>query len=238
VRKLAFAFIGRGLCVPDGLAGRGSAPPTWRAVGARNSHLCRAGVNLPRTEPRGPRHKQATEHLSTACAGSSAQSPPCGVDVRTFSPGSWATGREAGVTNHHSQITIHPQAKKKLIATHANSKIATTYSKHRTSLFLIATRISFSSLRFRQTLDAIGPTPPWFGGSSSLTTGRDPSGEIPFLRQGIKQMLFAPGGSPSGQMLFVSQGKENYLAGFAIVSLGASGVPEVYNPGRFLRRHP
>ena len=29
----------------------------------------------------------------------------------------------------------------------------------------------------------------------------------------------------------------NYFARSAIVSLGASTVPEVYNPGRFLRRH-
>jgi hypothetical protein len=65
----------------------------------------------------------------------------------------------------------------------------------------------------------------------------NPSGEIPFLPQG-RQMLPGTQGNPSRQTLFVSKGKGNYLAGSAIVSIGASGVPEVYNPGRFLRRHP
>jgi len=32
--------------------------------------------------------------------------------------------------------------------------------------------------------------------------------------------------------------KENFSSGFDIVSSEASGVPEVYNPDRFLRRHP
>jgi hypothetical protein len=214
-------------------------------VAAPNSHLCRAGVNLPRTEPKGPRHKRVRVP-STSCAGSSAQSPPCGVDVRTFSPGSWATGREAGVTNHHSQITIHPQAKKKLIATHANSKIAITHSQHRTSLFLTATKTAFPrsvispclfTLRRSEGRASLSPAeprdvakPPWFGRLYSF----------PLANWGnaSRQMALGTQGNPSRQTLFVSQGKGNYLAGFAIVSLGASGVPEVYNPGRFLRRFP
>ena len=39
---------------------------------------------------------------------------------------------------------VHSQAKKRLIATHPNSKFPLTHSKHRTRQFLIATRIPFS----------------------------------------------------------------------------------------------
>ena len=39
---------------------------------------------------------------------------------------------------------FHSQAKKRLIATHPNSKFPLTHSKHRTRQFLIATRIPFS----------------------------------------------------------------------------------------------
>ena len=35
---------------------------------------------------------------------------------------------------------------------------------------------------------------------------------------------------------FVSQAGDNFSPGFYIVSTGASAVPEVYNPGRLLRR--
>jgi hypothetical protein len=72
--------------------------PRRRGCG-RNSHLCRAEGNLSRAKPRGHRPKQAPECFSTACAGSSAQLRPYGVDVRTSRPGSRATGRGPRVTN-------------------------------------------------------------------------------------------------------------------------------------------
>jgi hypothetical protein len=223
VRDLGLAFIGRG-----------SARPTWRAMGARpgkpgrnkaaaprlhsgqarrrTSHPCRAGVNsrhkpmrlslstacadaIAQSPPYGvdvrtcrpglqvtnhesritthgslptacagssaqsppcgvdiralrpgswvtDRGSRITTHgsLPTACAGSSAQSPPCGVDIRALRPGSWVTDRGSPGANHDSRITIHQEANKRLIATDANSKIATTHSQQRTSLFLTATK--------------------------------------------------------------------------------------------------
>src|SRR4029077_5423666 len=49
-------------------------------------------------------------------------------------------------------MTIHHEAKKKLIATHANSEISPTHSQHRTSHFLIATRNASVGLRFSRRL--------------------------------------------------------------------------------------
>jgi hypothetical protein len=174
---------------------------------AHGSHG-RAGIDLSRTELRGPRRKPTCVRPPTACAGLPAQSLPCGVDVRALGPDSLAT--------RHS-----PLAAAFLTATVPNSKIQLSPWEPTLSQFLIATknrsvrggppwRTAFPSLQRSQFLDGLG---------------RDPLGEIPFLPQGR-------------QTLFVSQCKGNYLAGFAIVSLGASGVPEVYNPGRFLRRFP
>jgi hypothetical protein len=67
---------------------------TVQGEGRPNSHPCRAGGNLSRTELRDPRHNRTRLSLSTACAGLSAQSPTCGVDVRALL---------SGTTNHHSQ---------------------------------------------------------------------------------------------------------------------------------------
>jgi hypothetical protein len=210
-------------------------------VAAPNSHLCMAGVY--------PRHKRARVP-STTCAESLAQSPPYGVDVR-------ACCRASLITHHFSPITdfliatddptrigipsdqreprelssssmrmqkptVRTEAKKRLIATLPNSKIMLSPWEPTLNHFLTATKTAFPSLQRPQFLDGLG---------------RDPSGEIPFLPQG-RQTLPGTQGNPSRQTLFVSQRKGNYLAGFAIVSLGASGVPEVYNPGRVLRRHP
>jgi hypothetical protein len=84
VRRLAAAFIGRDLCVPDGFAGRALARPSSRAVGA-----------LP---GKPGRYKAAA-----------------------------------------SRRTPH-KAKKRLIATLANSKISLSQSQQKTSHFLTATR--------------------------------------------------------------------------------------------------
>jgi hypothetical protein len=89
-----------------------------------------------------PRHKPTRLSPSTACAclaarsvcesasfledwraAPPAQSPPYDVDVRACLSGSM-------FTNHHSRITIHKQAKQRLIATFAKSKTGSTYSKH------------------------------------------------------------------------------------------------------------
>jgi Cof subfamily protein (haloacid dehalogenase superfamily) len=57
-------------------------------------------------------------------------------------------GRNKAAASHR---TPH-QAKKRLIATHANSRIASTHSKHRTSLFLTATKNVYVGLRFSRRL--------------------------------------------------------------------------------------
>ena len=44
--------------------------------------------------------------------------------------------------------------------------------------------------------------------------------------------------NPSGEIQFLAHGKDNFSSGFNIVSSEASRDLEVYNPGRFLRRHP
>jgi hypothetical protein len=113
--------------------------------------------------------------------------------------------------DHGAQITTHESLLTAfLTATVTNSRIQLSPSEPTLSQFLTATKTAFPSLQRSQFLDGLG---------------RDPSGEIPFLPKGR-------------QTLFVSQCKGNYLVGSAIVSIGASVVPEVYNPGRFLRRFP
>ena len=110
------------------------------------------------------------------------------------------------------------EAKKRLIATHAKLEIATTFSQQRTSLFLIATKNAFPELRFCQfPCDTV---------ADSLQLGL--TSIRPFVAQG----------NPSGEIQFLPHGRDNFSSGFNIVSSEASRVLEVYNPGRFLRRHP
>jgi hypothetical protein len=110
------------------------------------------------------------------------------------------------------------EAKKGLTATHANSKIAATHSQQSTSPFLTATRIVFPNSCFRQSRPPTAATPPRFGRSP------DP--------------IVTAQSNHSGEMRFLPQGGDNFSHGFDIVSSEDSGVPEVYNPDRFLRRHP
>jgi len=182
-------------------------------------------------------------------ADSSAQPQPYGVEIRTPLQGSRATRCGPQITTHDSRIpgsdhetgsrcavsaryrdTIHIQANKRLMATHDKLEISPTQSKHRTSHFLIATRNAFPDFHARQSLNASVLHPPPFAQTYTqpARTGRDHSGEIPFFTQD----------NPSGQMQFVFQGRDNFSSGFNIVSSEASRVLEVYNPGRFLRRHP
>jgi hypothetical protein len=122
------------------------------------------------------------------------------------------------------RMTFQEKAKQRpwppwrLIATHANSEIAATHSQHRTSLFLTATRIVFLNSCFPQSQPPTAATPPRFGRSPNpIVTAQS---------------------NPSGEMRFLPQGGDNFSPGFDIVCSEDSGVPEVYNPDRFLRRHP
>ena len=121
-------------------------------------------------------------------------------------------GSESRATNR-SQGTEEPttwnRAKKNLIATPAKLEIAITRSRQRTSHFLIATKNAFSH-------------------SEICTTNRNPSDRKRSRSEG----------DPSGEISILPWGRDNFSRSSAIESLGASGVPEVYNPGRFLRRYP
>ena len=136
------------------------------------------------------------------------------------------------VTNHSSPATASGEAKKslparflegpwppwRLIAIHANLKIAATHSQQSTSLFLTATRIVLLNSCCRQSRPPTAATPPRFGRSPNpIVTAQ---------------------ANRSGEMRFLPQGGDNFSSGFDIVSSEDSGVPEVYNPDRFLRRHP
>jgi hypothetical protein len=60
----------------------------------------------------------------------------------------WPFDYKATVSNFLDQALNLRKAKKRLIATHANSEIAATYSKHTTSLFLTATQNLILELPF------------------------------------------------------------------------------------------
>ena len=139
-----------------------------------------------------------------------------GEPGRDIAPASRRTPLEAkkslpaGILEGHArQPSGGPWPPWQLIATDVKLEIAITRSRQRTSHFLIATKTDFSHSEF-------------------CTTNRDPSD----LKRSRSE------GDLSGEIPILPRGRDNFSRSSAIESLGASGVPEVYNPGRFLRRYP
>jgi hypothetical protein len=91
------------------ISNRNSFRGPGRRGWGRKSHLCGAGMNSSRTKLRDPRRTRALVQFPTACADSIAQSLPC-----------------SGSSSLQLRASSLQQAKKKLIATHPNSKFALT----------------------------------------------------------------------------------------------------------------
>jgi hypothetical protein len=187
-----------------------------------------------------------TSNLQNLIANGILERPLTHSKQTTAMPSNREKFRVPRTRKRASEVTFGGEAKKRLIATVPNSKIMLSSLEPTLSQFLTATKTGFPDLRTCQPLDGLGQKPRCPIAPSAVRFCWAPFGAMVARRSTAKigcatearEERLGPGDGTSGQTLFVSQCKGNYLAGSAIVSLGASGVPEVYNPGRVLRRYP
>jgi hypothetical protein len=137
VRGLALAFIGRG-----------SARPTWRAMGARPG---KPGRNKAAASRRTP-HQANKRPWPPAVWRLIATADPARIGIPNESAAAEEPRELSSDSMWKPKPTIRSKAKKRLIATFANSEIESSSSQQRTSLFSNRNKNVYVGLRFSRRL--------------------------------------------------------------------------------------
>jgi hypothetical protein len=152
----------------------------------------------------------------TARAELPGQSPPCVVDLRAFRLGSRAT-------SHSPLATASVKAKKKPIATFASLRFQLTGCKQGTSSFSNSNKNGISGISAFQCPNSRPPENLRNLESPPASIRRHPSGSRPAAIHDTCHY-------------FTPLGKTNSRVSTSKKSARVLPVPEVYTPGRFLRR--